>query len=64
MLKLTTNEIREFLCKACMDFEIIQNKALNEYLAKVFHTCPFKHELCTKKEPCNDCDIFKNQINL
>ena len=36
----STTEIRELLKDAKLDFESVQNKALNEYLSKIFLTCP------------------------
>jgi hypothetical protein len=50
----STNEIRALLDEANLDFETVVNKALNDYLPKVFATCPFTEELCAKKQ-CMDC---------
>ena len=60
----STPEILELLSKANMDFDSVTNKALNEYLPKIFLTCPFTDELCTKNKQCMDCDSSKlPQIN-
>jgi len=55
----TTSEIRTLLINADMDFESAENKALNDYLPKIFHSCPFTDEICTTKQ-CVECDVFKN----
>ena len=54
----STDEIKDLLSKAHLDFEVIVNKALNDYLPKIFHFCPFTEELCTSKQ-CLECSIFK-----
>jgi xanthine dehydrogenase iron-sulfur cluster and FAD-binding subunit A len=54
----TTNEIRVLLTNAKMDFDSVVNKALNDYLSRIFHSCPFTEELCTSKQ-CIDCTVFK-----
>lgn len=54
----STSEIRAFLLKAKMDFESVENKALNDYLPKVFLSCPFTGELCTAKQ-CVECECSK-----
>jgi hypothetical protein len=59
MTQKTTDEIRELLSNAELDFEVIENKALNEYLPRIFHSCPFTEEPCTTKQ-CIECEIFKN----
>jgi hypothetical protein len=59
MNQKTTGEIRELLSNAKLDFEEIENKALNEYLTKIFHSCPFTQELCTTKQ-CVECEVFIN----
>jgi hypothetical protein len=53
----TTNEIRVLLTNAKLDFDSVVNIALNEYLLKIFHTCPFTEEVCTTKQ-CTECAIF------
>lgn len=53
----TTNEIRVLLTNAKLDFDSVVNKALNDYLSRIFHSCPFTEELCTSKQ-CVDCAVF------
>jgi hypothetical protein len=50
----STDEIRELLSNAKLDFESVMNKALNDYLPKIFHSCPFTEEVCTTKQ-CIEC---------
>jgi hypothetical protein len=59
MTQKTTDEIRKLLNNANLDFESIQNQALNAYLPKILHTCPFTDDICTTKQ-CIDCPVFKN----
>ncbi len=59
MIKKTTDEIRVLLSNALLDFEAVQNDALNAYLPKIFHSCPFSEDVCTKKQ-CIECVVFKN----
>jgi hypothetical protein len=54
----TTNEIRVLLTNAKMDFDSVVNTALNDYLSRIFHSCPFNEELCTSKQ-CIECAVFK-----
>lgn len=54
----TTNEIRVLLTNAKLDFDSVVNKALNNYLSRIFHSCPFTEEVCTAKQ-CIDCAMFK-----
>jgi hypothetical protein len=54
----TTSEIRVLLINADIDFESVENKALNYYLPKIFHMCPFSDEPCTTKQ-CVDCEVFQ-----
>jgi hypothetical protein len=53
----TTNEIRALLTNAKLDFDSIVNNALNDYLPRIFHSCPFTEELCTTKQ-CVECTVF------
>ncbi len=53
----TTNEIRRLIQKADIDFEAIENKALNDYLPKIFQSCPLTEDVCTTKQ-CVDCEVF------
>jgi hypothetical protein len=57
----TTNEIRRLLSSAKLDFESVQNQALNAYLPKIFHSCPLTEDICQTKQ-CMDCVVFKNAI--
>ena len=57
----TTDEIRELLIEAKLYFESVKNKALNEYLPKIFQSCPFTNEPCTTKQ-CYECKTFKNHM--
>ena len=61
MIKKTTDEIRALLSEALFDFERVQNEALNAYLPKIFHSCPFSDDICTKKQ-CIECVVFKNSL--
>jgi len=45
----STPEIRALLKAVKMDFDSVQNKALNEYLSKIFLICPFTDELYRQK---------------
>jgi len=58
----TTGEIRKLLGNANLDFELVENTALNDYLPKIFNSCPFTEEPCTAKQ-CVDCPVFVNQAN-
>ena len=53
----TTNEIRVILTNAKLDFDSVVNKALNDYLSRIFQSCPFTEELCTTKQ-CVECKVF------
>lgn len=55
----TTLEIRELLINADIDFELVENKALNDYLHKIFLSCPFTNDICTTKQ-CIECEVSKN----
>ena len=57
MTQKTTDKIRELLSNANLNFESVENKALNDYLPKIFHNCPFTEDICTKKQ-CVDCSVF------
>lgn len=58
MTQKTTDEIRTLLRNAKLDFESVENRALNDYLPKIFHSCPFTEEICTTKQ-CQECVEFK-----
>ena len=57
MAQKTTSEIRALLGNAHLDFEYIENQALNTYLPKIFKSCPFTEEFCTTKQ-CMNCSVF------
>ena len=54
----STREIQTLLSNANIDFDVFVNNALNDYLPKVFLSCPFTEELCLKKQ-CMECDSSK-----
>ena len=62
MTQKTTDEIRTLLSNAQLDFESVENKALNNYLPKIFHSCPFTEDICTTKQ-CLECAVFINYAN-
>ena len=58
MPQKTTDEIRTLLTNAELDFDSVENKALNDYLPKIFRSCPFNEEICMTKQ-CVECSVFK-----
>jgi hypothetical protein len=62
MTQKTTDDIRKLLSSAKLDFDSVQNEALNHYLPKIFHSCPFTDEVCTAKQ-CFECVVFLNTAN-
>ena len=62
MTQKTTDEIRTLLRNAKLDFESVVNKALNDYLPKIFHSCPFTEEICTTKQ-CQECAVSQKPAN-
>jgi hypothetical protein len=58
-IQKTTTEIRALIINADIDFEAVQNRALNDYLPKIFHSCPLTEDVCTTKQ-CVECEVFKN----
>ena len=62
MSQKTTNEIRTLLSNAQLDFDQVVNKALNNYLPKLFHNCPLTEEICTAKQ-CQECEVPKKISN-
>ena len=62
MTQKTTDEIRELLSNAELNFESVENEALNNYLPKIFHICPFTDEICVTKQ-CVECAVFINSKN-
>ena len=59
MTQKTTDEIRTLLSDAKLDFESVENKALNDYLPKIFNNCPFTEDICMTKQ-CVECAVFNN----
>jgi hypothetical protein len=55
---LSTNEIQKIVQNANMDYESVVNKALNQYLSKIFLSCPFTDELCLQKTQCIGCESY------
>jgi hypothetical protein len=47
-----------------MDFESVVNKALNDYLPKIFISCPFTDELCIHRKQCIGCTSFDKEITI
>ena len=56
----TTDEIRELLINAKLDFNTVENEALNHYLPRIFHSCPFTEDICTTKQ-CQECAVSKSE---
>jgi hypothetical protein len=60
----STSEIQALLKKVNIDFDSTVNFALNDYMHKIFLSCPFTEEICLKKQ-CLECDSSKMlQINV
>ena len=57
MAQKTADEIRTLLSNAMLDFDSVENKALNDYLPKIFHSGPFTQDICTTKQ-CLECAVF------
>jgi len=55
----STDEIRTLLNNAKLDFASVENEALNAYLPRIFHSCPFSEDICTTKQ-CMECAVFKD----
>jgi hypothetical protein len=59
----STSEIQALLKKVNIDFDSAVNSALNDYIYKIFLSCPFTEEICLKKQ-CLECESSKiPQIN-
>ena len=54
----STSEIQALLNKVNIDFDLAVNIALNDYIHKIFLSCPFTEEICLKKQ-CLECDSSK-----
>ena len=52
MIQKTTREIRTILNNAKLDFDEVENKALNDYLSKILRSCPFTDDVCTINQCC------------
>jgi len=61
MTQKTTNEIRTLLSNAKLDFDLVENEALNAYLPRIFQSCPFSEDICTTKQ-CMNCAVFKDSV--
>jgi hypothetical protein len=61
MTQKTTGEIRMLLKNAKLDFDEVENRALNDYLSKILHSCPFTEDICTTAQCC-ECLIYKKII--
>ncbi len=61
MIRKTTDEIRTLVSKAKLDFESVQNEALNAYLLRLFQSCPLSEDVCSGKQ-CIECPVFKNSM--
>lgn len=59
MIRKTTEEIRGLLNDAKLNFNVIENDALNAYLPRIFHSCPFSEDVCTTQQ-CIGCAVFHN----
>ena len=58
MTQKTTYEIRTLLKNAKLDFDEVVNRALNDYLSKILHSCPITDDVCTTNQ-CQECSVFK-----
>jgi hypothetical protein len=58
----STEEIRRLISKAKLDFDSVENRALNAYLPRIFRSCPFNEDICTAKQ-CLECAVFTNYAN-
>ena len=59
MTSKTTEEIRALVSGAKLNFAVVENQALNNYLQRIFNICPFTEEVCTGKQ-CIECDAYKS----
>ncbi|MGD6851395.1 MAG: hypothetical protein ACQCN6_04960 [Candidatus Bathyarchaeia archaeon] len=60
----STAEIWALIKSVNMDFESVVNKALNDYLPKIFISCPFTDELCIHRKQCIGCTSFDKEITI
>jgi len=61
MAQKTTDEIRTLLKEAKLDFDQVENRALNDYLSKILHSCPFTEDVCTTNQ-CSECSVYEKVI--
>jgi hypothetical protein len=61
MIRKTTEEIRQLVSNAELDFEAVVNEALNAYLPRIFQSCPISEDLCEGKQ-CRNCSVFKDSL--
>ena len=54
----STDDIKQILRNANMDYDAVVNKALNAYLPSLFLCCPFTDELCLHKKQCMGCETY------
>jgi hypothetical protein len=57
----TTEEIRQLIKSANMDFDTVINEALNGYLPRIFLVCPFTDDFCINKKQCIGCESYLNK---
>lgn len=55
METLQTEDIKQILKNHNYDYETIVNKALNDYMSKIFLICPFTDKLCLHNKQCIGC---------
>jgi hypothetical protein len=54
----STEEIKELLVKAKINFDWAVNQALNAYLPKLIFSCPFTEQPCSSQQ-CIGCEEAK-----
>jgi hypothetical protein len=54
----STKEIKTLIHKSNMNFEAVVNEALNEYLPRIFPSCPLTDDLCPQGKRCVECRTF------
>jgi hypothetical protein len=57
MARKSTDEIRTLLSNSKLDFDFVQNDALNYYLPRILQSCPFTEDICTEKK-CLECTVY------
>jgi hypothetical protein len=61
MIRKTTEEIRQLISNAELDFETVENEALNAYLPRIFQSCPISGDVC-KGLQCMTCQVFRSSL--